>query len=287
MIFFTLIFVATECISCLGSICGEIPPKGCKIRLTSEVNIAKLCSNNQCNTTLTDSIVECDSNGTRLLHLDNREVQVCSEFASTSPVGRTVPVSPGFYIFEHIRFCTNQCVDKVMIRTSSSSSPSSVNPIQFHVYKRYRPSVAPNAMADNNYFVEQRTFDVTLSYNKALTVYEGIPIGPPVCFNRGDYFGITLNEDIGLLANTLILPTEGVHVGVPRTRCLGITSTVFDVHPFKNFNELMSPLVSMIPSTGSLFCLCYSYYTQDIGLYRIRDLQDLDKDGVLYSQVQL
>ena len=228
-----------------------MPAGGCRIRLTSEVNITELCDNTQCNTTAmigNDSIAECNHAGQlRVLPIftienSRHRERNCAETQSIIvPDGRaTQKISPGFYIIERVVFCSTQCIDKILIRSGNSSLPNTTTPIRFHVYKRYQ-----FVIEDRSYFIEDQTFDVTLiRYNKIMAAFEARPQGGFVCVESGDHIGFTLSEGIEVTSIFAISSVEGSHRGSPHTQCSGITSPVFDVDPFDNF-DIELPLIKM------------------------------------------
>ena len=225
-----------------------MPIPGCVVRLTSELNVAELCAGINCPTPLiNDSIVECNEQSQRLLTAPSSHIEACAEDGPTSTEQGEVFVPPGFYILEHIRFCRTQCIGKILIGSRNPKINSSVSPIQFHVYKRYRPTPTSNITSVIDFFVEKYTFDVSLRYNKSLLAFEAKIIGAPICVQRGDFLAFTLREGFEILGHTLIILQT--HVGRTLTQCRGISSPVLEVNPFRNLVSF-SALFSVQAATG-------------------------------------
>lgn len=215
--------------------------------MTSESNVVDLCADIQCGTTISNSIVECYEKTQRLLPLVRIQDDLCLEDSPTSIDAQLeVEIQPGFYIINGPIFCTTQCIGRILIASRNPNLPSSESFIRFHVYEKYMPTFESSGSSDNEYFVQQQIFDVSLSYNSTLAVFEAIPKGTPVCVNRGDLIGFTLSGKLEVLGR---VRSPGSYVAIPSSSCTGISNPVFDADPSDHMVSMVA-LISVRSATG-------------------------------------
>ncbi len=249
--------ISSECSSCVQSICGS--GEQCRFIVGPDEN----CVNTSCGVVGENSIIKCNGTTQSLLNLTSLasiEMGNCAENRTFENQMPLLDIPPGFYIVGNlIRFCSTQCFGRILIGSRSNPNlPSSENPIQFHVYKRYVTDEA----GDNDYFVEQQ---ISLNHNSAQSEYEATPRGSSsVCVDRGDYIGFTLTEDIGLVGFDGVASTAGSYINVSLSpQCAGITSQVFSVSPFA---EGPIPMISFEPIPGPKLhknTLCHLVYNME------------------------
>ncbi len=255
VIFFLLcLILENNCVPCMRRICELPGDEGCVVKIADEVTLNKRCADDaQCNTLI--GIFECTNTSERFLPRNTgSNSQGCLEDTAATGTPEEVGVTPGFYIIEGSRFCTSQCIDRLLLRSDDPTVPGTANPIQFHVYKRYVPTNTSSAVSESQYFVEQQTFNVTLRYRSTLAMFEATPTGASVCVETGDYIGFTLSEGLQILGNTSVSSTSRSYFESNRTQCTGIPSSrVFDVNPVGQSNVV--PLIIVENSTGNLVSL--------------------------------
>lgn len=219
--------------------------------MTSEVNITEVCQDIPCNTSITNSIVECHETTQRLLPSVRVQDDLCLENSPTSIINTQFEeeIQPGFYIIDNPIFCTTQCIGRILIGSRNSNVPTSKGSIQFHVYKKYTPTIEFVESNDNDYFVQQQTFDVRLSYNFTLEALQAVPQGASVCVDRGDRIGFTLSGKLEVLGRVQM---PGSHVAVPSSLCTGISTAVFDADPMDHMVSVVA-LISVRFTTGESF----------------------------------
>ncbi len=245
-----LVNVSPGCSSCVQSICGGSGGEQCRFILGPEQD----CVNTSCGAVGNSSIIRCNGTAQSLLTLTSSPIEMrnCVENRTFENQG-LLSITTGFYIVGNLRrFCSTQCFGRILIGSSSNPNlPSSENPIQFHVYKRY---MTGTTFVD--YFVEQETFNVSLNHSANLSVYEATP-RDPVCVERGDYIGFTLTEDIGLVGVNGAISSAGSYINAsPSPQCSGITSQVFRVG---RFSDGPIPLISFEQLPGQ-YRYCKAFF---------------------------
>lgn len=228
----------SDCDACFSEICN-----GASECVSIDGSVT--CDNDS-SCLMENSIVDCQSSDSRrllsLVSTSPAASEDCLEYEarsmSTSGTG-TIPTGL-YYIIESFRFCTNQSIGRILLRTNSPGSATNVeNLIEFHVYKQYRAQGG----GGTEFFVRSTSFNVTLSYSEALSVLVAVPV-TPIRVDQGDYLGLTIRENIGILTTGTAI-TAGVYtVTSPIGQCSGSTLDVFEINPDVISNNIV-PLISV------------------------------------------
>ena len=181
-----------------------------------------------------NSITLCRGNESLTLNQTSMNpADVCAgSYDGSGDINSVIPV--GFYISQHIRFCRNATIKKLLINSSNSlRRPVDTimnSAIEFHIFKRFRSNSSLSSSV-GDLFVLKTSFNVTLNYNETLQVFEAIPINSDQArVSDGDYLGLTVRQDIGITRYILDLTRrEGIHNNISETACTGFNSPVFEV----------------------------------------------------------
>ena len=205
-----------------------------------------------------NSITQCRGIDSLTLNQSSmQEDDVCAGSYNGSGSINSV-ISVGFYISQHIRFCRNATIKKLLI--------NSLNPlrrpvdtimnsaIEFHIFKRFRSNSSLSSSV-GDLFILKTSFNVTLNYNEMLQVFEAIPINSDQAHvSDGDYLGLTVRQDIGIARYILALGGRvGIHNNISETVCTGFNSPVFEVtesHTFGTYTPLI--MVEFMSLSGKI-----------------------------------
>ena len=149
----------------------------------------------------------------------------------------------GFVIIQNLRFCVEQCIERILLRSTNPMGDTSLkNALEFYILKRYMNNRGPI-----NLFVLETSFNVTLEHKADWNAFVATPVNPnnnPMCVSPGDYLGLNLREDIGILGRG-VGTTAGVYNSALETTCFipGATSRVFEVN-IDRLNNLL-PVISL------------------------------------------
>ena len=178
-----------------------------------------------------NSITQCRGIDSLTLNQSSmQEDDVCAgSYNGSGFINSVIPV--GFYISQHIRFCRNATIKKLLINSLNSLRRPIINSaIEFHIFKRFRSNSSLRSSV-GDLFVLKTSFNVTLNYNEMLQVFEAIPINSDQAHvSDGDYLGLTVRQDIGIARYILALGGRvGIHNNISETTCTGFNSPVFEV----------------------------------------------------------
>lgn len=207
----------------------------CRLLPTNETE-ANACADHQCNVMLdSSSIIECHNTSWRLLTIATTNEQFCAEDVRDNETNSEIIISAGFYIINFIRICSDNCISRLMFRSNGTGLPSNGNLIQFHVLKKH---VSNSSLSE--YFVEEQSFNVTLSYNSTSSSIEATPDGALVCVQTGDYIGVTINEGLDVIGTSA---DEGSFIPSSSSPCTGLTQRAFSVNSSLLIDR--APLISV------------------------------------------
>ena len=178
-----------------------------------------------------NSITLCRGNESLTLNQTSMNpADVCAgSYDGSGDINSVIPV--GFYISQHIRFCRNATIKKLLINSLRRPVDTIMNSaIEFHIFKRFRSNSSLSSSV-GDLFVLKTSFNVTLHYNETLQVFEAIPINSDQArVSDGDYLGLTVRQDIGIARYILALGGRvGIHNNISETTCTGFNSPVFEV----------------------------------------------------------
>ena len=189
------------------------------------------CRNN-CSTEDQVVIVNCSSNGNRLLEQDSASSDCENSSPSTTIPERaqSIDINESFYITSRLQFCRNECISQILA-VNSTRLNLSIPRMEFYVYERF-------SINREHLYVEQQAFNSTLRYDEMSGFLVAEPVGS-VCVKRGDYLGFRFNNM--MLRGYQLVTDEGVY-RQPYSPCPG----KFEVENNAVELELMEPLMFVL-----------------------------------------
>ena len=195
------VYISVGCSeSCLQDVCVE--PNECSLIAGQDA-----CNSSKC-------ILLCQNTSPSKLLTVTEGSQNCDEgqfniSLPTSMLELAEIFEAGFYIIDHLQFCSHVCIDTIQLHTVATSSinESNDNLLEFHVYKRYE---------DDLFYYYEEVFSFNVSLTLTDDTLEATPIYPendPLCLQGGEYLGFTIRGNLKINSTSARLPPfHGVHV---------------------------------------------------------------------------